>query len=257
MIQRRFAYALTAGFLSSGAPAGLLGFRLARKRAAPDPLGRRRTELVADRAAFVYVGGSTAFIFAVVGYILGRQADQLAELSETDSLTGLFNARGFHARLRAEIKRSRRYGQPLSLLFLDLDGLKDLNDRHGHRAGSAALCAVAGVIRSELREIDVAARWGGDEFTILAPNTARAAALTLAERVRRQIAEQFSSWPLTASIGVATHEADEDGMPADSVALLRAADTAMYEAKRRGKNTVVVFQQEFRRSGENEKLLIP
>ena len=247
-MQRRFAYALTAGFLSSGAPAGLLGFRLAKKRAVPDSLGQRRTELIADRTAFVYVGGATAFIFALVGYILGRQADQLAELSETDSLTGLFNARGFNARLRAEIKRSRRYGQPVSLLFLDLDGLKDINDRHGHRVGSAALCAVADVIRSESREIDVAARWGGDEFTILAPNTSREAALTLAERIRSQIADRVSSWAITASIGVATHEADEDGMPADSFVILRAADTAMYEAKRRGRNTVVVFEPEIEKS---------
>ena len=254
-MQRRIAYALTAGFLSSGAPAGLLGLRLAKKRAAADPEGRLRTELAAERAAFVYVGGATAFIFGLVGYILGRQADELAELSETDSLTGLFNARGFNARLRAEIKRSKRYGQPVSLLFLDVDGLKCINDRHGHRAGSAALCEVAGVIRSELREIDVAARWGGDEFTILAPNTAREAAFTLAERVRSQIAERIS-WPLTASIGVATHDADEDGMPTDSGSLMRAADTAMYEAKKRGKNTVVDFRPEFTRSRENETLLI-
>ena len=217
----------------------MLGIRL-RKRS-EDHVSL--SEQAADRTAYVYVGGATAIIFALFGYVLGRHADQLAELSETDPLTGLLNARGFSSRLRSEIKRSKRYREPLSLLFLDLDGLKKINDREGHRAGSAALREIAGVIRSALRESDVAARWGGDEFTILAPNTARDPAFTLAERVRRRIAEQASSWPLTASIGIATHEGDDDGMPADSVALMRAADIAMYEAKKRGKNTVVIAEE--------------
>jgi diguanylate cyclase (GGDEF)-like protein len=186
----------------------------------------------------MYVGGATATIFALFGYILGRQADQLAELSETDALTGLLNARGFSARLRAEIKRSKRYGEPLTLLFLDLDGLKDINDRHGHRAGSEALAQVARIIRSALRETDAAARWGGDEFTILAPNTTRWAAMALAERIRTRIAEQTEPFPLTASIGVATHGVGDSGTPADPAAIMRAADEAMYEAKKRGKNTV-------------------
>jgi diguanylate cyclase (GGDEF)-like protein len=256
-MQRRFAYALTAGLLSSGAPAGLLGRRL-RARSDDSVSPRQvKTELTGDGTAYMYVGGAMAIIFALFGYVLGRQVDQLAALSETDSLTGLLNARGFSSRLRSEIKRSKRYREPLTLLFLDLDGLKRINDRDGHRAGSAALREVGSVIHTALRESDVAARWGGDEFTILAPNTSREAGFTLAERMRGEIAGHVSTWPLTASIGVATHEADEDGMPADSGALMRAADTAMYEAKKRGKNTVVIFEQEITRSEENENLLIP
>jgi diguanylate cyclase (GGDEF)-like protein len=241
-MQRRFTYALTAGLLSSGAPAGLLGRSLKNKSADPVSLRQVKTEVAADPVTYAYVG-ATAIIFALFGYVLGRQADQLAALSETDSLTGLLNARGFTARLRAEIKRSMRYREPLTLLFLDLDGLKRINDRDGHRAGSTALREVGGVIHTSLRESDIAARWGGDEFTILAPNTSREAGFTLAERMRGEIAGHVSTWPLTASIGVATHEADEDGMPADSAALMRAADTAMYEAKKRGKNTVVAAHQ--------------
>ena len=248
-MQRRFTYALTAGLLSSGAPAGLLGKRLKDRLDESVSLREVKTELAADPGPYVYVG-ATAIVFALFGYVLGRQADQLAALSETDSLTGLLNARGFASRLRAEIKRSKRYREPLTLLFLDLDGLKRINDRDGHRAGSAALREVGSVIHTALRESDVAARWGGDEFTILAPNTSREAAFTLAERVRCEIAGHVSTWPLTASIGVATHEADEDGMPADSGALMRAADTAMYEAKRRGKNAVVVFEQTIVKSAE-------
>jgi two-component system, cell cycle response regulator len=237
-MRRRFTYALTAGVLSSGAPAGLLGIRLAR-RDDDVSLQKLRSEIAADGAAYVYVGGATALIFAMFGYILGRHADALAELSETDALTRLLNARGFARRIRAEIKRSKRYREPLSLLFLDLDGLKHINDRHGHRAGSEALRQVAEVIRAELRESDAGARWGGDEFTILAPNTDVAAAALFAERIRVRIAEHVGDWPLTASIGIASVDNREGAEPADPAALMRSADDAMYEAKRRGKNTVV------------------
>ena len=177
-------------------------------------------------------------LFALFGYVLGRQADELAELSETDALTSLLNARGFSARLRSEIKRSKRYGEPLSLLFLDLDGLKDINDRFGHRAGSEALRELAGVIRRELRESDTGARWGGDEFTIIAPKTSKEAAVQFAERIRASIEEHVSEWPMTASIGIATIDWTDEDVEGDAHALLRDADAAMYEAKRRGKNTV-------------------
>jgi diguanylate cyclase (GGDEF)-like protein len=176
------------------------------------------------------------------GYILGRHADALAELSETDSLTELLNARGFARRLHAEVKRSKRYRQPLTLLFLDLDGLKDVNDRYGHRAGSDALREVAGIIRQELRETDTGARWGGDEFTILAPNTEIGAAISFAERIRERIARDAADWPLTASIGIASFDNLDGPMPRDAMGLMRAADDAMYQAKRLGKNTVVAAE---------------
>jgi diguanylate cyclase (GGDEF)-like protein len=235
-MRRRFSYALTAGVLSSGAPAGLLGIRLVHSNDDEVSLRRVRDEITADRAAYMYVGVATAVIFALFGYVLGRHADQLAELSETDPLTQLLNARGFATRLQAETRRSRRYREPLSLLFLDLDGLKEINDRHGHRAGSDALRDVGRLIRGELRETDTAARWGGDEFTIIAPITNKLEALTLAERIRTRIATHA---PMTASIGIATLNCDNVGVPADAHTLLREADAAMYEAKRRGKNTVV------------------
>ena len=241
-MQRRFRYALTAGVLSSGAPVGLLGIRLASASehgAVPDPLARLRSEFASDRIAYLYVGGATALIFALFGYVLGQQADRLAALSETDALTKLLNARGFAARLQAEIKRARRYREPLSLLFLDMDRLKDINDRYGHRAGSDAIREVAALIRSELRETDTAARWGGDEFTILAPKTDKAAAVGLADRIRVRIADCTTEYPLTASIGVATLVGQPGPARTDAAALMRSADAAMYDAKRRGKNMVV------------------
>jgi two-component system cell cycle response regulator len=215
-MQRRFSYAFAAGLLCSGLPGELRGPRLAR----------------------------TA-LFALFGYALGRQIDELAELSETDPLTRLLNARGFASRLHAELKRAKRYQEPLSLLFLDLDGLKYINDRYGHRAGSEALREVAGVIRTELRESDTGARWGGDEFTILAPETGKDAAVTFAERIRERIERHESERPITASIGIATLDwNDEDSnMAADAHMLMQEADAAMYEAKRRGKNSVAAASQ--------------
>jgi two-component system cell cycle response regulator len=214
-MKRRFSYALTAGFLSSRIP-----------------------DRIAGRMG---IGWIRPAVFATFGYLLGRQADALAALSETDPLTRLLNARGFAARLQAEIQRSRRYREPLSLLFLDLDGLKAINDEYGHRAGSQALREVAGVIRAELRETDTGARWGGDEFTVIAPNTNKDAATLFAERIRAGIADKVTEWPVTASIGIATLDwavAQAEMVP-DAQALLRDADAAMYEAKRRGKNKVV------------------
>ena len=238
-MQKRFAYALTAGLLSSGAPAGLLGVRLARKQPG-GWLSQVRRRIGDERASYVYVGATTAFIFGMFGYLLGRKVDALSQLSETDSLTGLLNARGFSARLRDELKRSLRYREPLTLLFFDLDGLKDINDRYGHRAGSMALRKASSVIRTELRETDVAARWGGDEFTLIAQRTDAATGLALANRIRRRIADRMAGWPLTVSVGVATTNL-QNPAGLDPTALLREADLAMYEAKKRGKNSTFTF----------------
>jgi len=129
----------------------------------------------------------SATIFGTVGYLFGRKADELSERAETDSLTALYNARGFESRLYAEIARTGRYHSPLSLLLIDLDRLKAINDRHGHYAGQTALREVAAAIRTELRASDVAARWGGDEFAVIAPGTDRAGAVLLAERLARGV----------------------------------------------------------------------
>ena len=245
-MQRRFTYATAGAMLSVGAPLGLVAVRLVshafpspspnapRQRGFAGVIGR---ELAADCPVYLYVSTSTAVVFTAFGYLLGRQADRLARLSETDALTGLINARGLYERLRQELARARRYRTPLALLVLDLDGLKIINDRFGHRAGDEALRHCAEVVRSELRETDVGARWGGDEFAILAPDTPREAALTLAERIRALIARRATeSSPLSVSLGIAMLE------PAtlDADALMHAADAAMYAAKLQGRNRVVM-----------------
>ena len=224
---RRLAYAGVGALLSAGAPAGLLGMKWAlnggRDRST-SPRTAIRELASADRAGLIYVGLSTAVAFAVFGYVLGRQADRLAALSETDALTGLSNARGLFDRLDRELARSRRYREPLTLLLVDLDGLKGINDRHGHGAGDEALRHLASVIRSQLRETDIGARWGGDEFAVVAPRTSKVAALALAERIRSLIPQDGTEWPLTCSIGVASIDPQTDGQLVDSASLMRVAD---------------------------------
>ena len=160
------------------------------------------------------------------------------ELSVTDDLTQLYNSRYLSQALRREAKRSVRSGQPLALLFIDLDGFKGINDSHGHLYGSRALVEAADLIRECSRETDVAARFGGDEFAIVLPDTGSDGALAVAGRVREHVRDhlfleaQGINFRLTASAGVAT-------MPdsADTVeGLLQAADDAMYWVKAHGKD---------------------
>jgi diguanylate cyclase (GGDEF)-like protein len=163
-------------------------------------------------------------------------------LSVTDDLTQLYNSRFLNAALRREVERSRRYRVPLSLIFLDLDGFKSINDRHGHLCGSRALVEVGAVIRATVREIDVVARFGGDEFTVILPQTGRAGARVIAERIRERIAATHYlkahglEVRVTASLGIATYP--EHGVTGD--ALVARADQAMYSAKGAGKDQVAV-----------------
>lgn len=163
-------------------------------------------------------------------------------LSVTDDLTSLYNSRYLSQVLRREVKRASRSGRPLSLLFLDLDGFKSINDSHGHLFGSRALVEAAAVIRSSARETDVVARFGGDEFALVLPETGSDGATAVAERVRERIAaHDFLQADglrihLTASVGVATLP----DVAGSEEALIQAADQAMYRVKERGKNGIQV-----------------
>jgi diguanylate cyclase (GGDEF)-like protein len=238
---RRLSYGFIGGLLSVGAPIGLLAIRLLQRRTPLWSLRRITKEVAADPGSYAYVGLSTALAFTLFGFFLGREADRLMDLSEIDTLTGLRNTRGLSERLEEETARFARYHAPLALLLVDLDGLKRINDRFGHRAGDIALRRVADAIRDELRATDTGARWGGDEFAILAPNTPEPAALALAERIRALIARQDVPWRLTVSIGVAAADTAHADERMDPATLMHAADAALYEAKRRGRNAVAVM----------------
>jgi diguanylate cyclase (GGDEF)-like protein len=251
----RFAYAVAGGLLSLGAPLGLLGVRLARtgRGSGAVSLPAAIRELSADAAGYLYVGTSTAVMFGLFGYVVGRHSDRLARLSEADPLTGLANARALFRRLDTELARSRRYREPLSLLILDVDDLKSINDRFGHRVGDEALRNIGDVIRSELRETDLGARWGGDEFAVLAPSTSKEAALALAERIRAWIPRRGVARRLSGSVGVATIDPNTDRELADAAALMRVADAAMYKAKRQGRNRVVMAAPRDSAHGDNSE----
>ena len=233
--RRSLWYAAVGAILSIGAPTGLL---LLRELYAPRPV---ETELLSDRLTYVYILLTTSIVLAVFGFIVGLQADRLAELSQTDALTGLANRRALSLHLERELRRSVRYGVPASLLLIDVDGLKEVNDREGHSAGDRVIRNVAEAITDGLRDTDFGARWGGDEFAIVAPNTTADAALRSAERLIVRVAKERggrNSWrTATVSIGIATFDPAQ-AKDCDLEQLVRAADDALYRAKGSGRNRV-------------------
>lgn len=178
--------------------------------------------------------------YAAIALENARNFRKVQELTVIDEHTGLFNSRHLMQCLNAEVARSRRFGHPVSLIFFDLDRFKQVNDQHGHQHGSALLREVGQVVRATLRSIDIATRYGGDEFVCVLPETDREHAVSCATRLRDAVAQRVFlqarglSVKLTASFGVATFP--DDG--ADEEAILRLADMAMYRVKESGRNNV-------------------
>ena len=231
---RAVIYAVAGAALSLAESVGLLFVR-ELNGAPPVTL-----ELLQQRVTYLYVFVTTAIIMASVGFVLGRQTDRLAALSVTDVLTGLPNRRALRQRLTAEIERAARYGSPVSLLILDIDGLKRINDERGHGAGDRLIRRVAASIAHTLRRSDLGARWGGDEFAIVMPNASPAAAQHLAERLMAHLREQQTDdtdAPVTVSIGIATFDPASNSDP-NIERLARAADDALFAAKRSGRNRI-------------------
>jgi diguanylate cyclase (GGDEF)-like protein len=156
--------------------------------------------------------------------------------ARVDGLTGLPNRRQCEDVLAAELARAERFGGSLAVVIADLDDFKALNDRYGHAAGDAALCEFAAVLRDSVRDVDLACRWGGEEFVLVLPGTDGAGAASVAERVRENLRER--SLDFTSSFGVASFAETSSGAE-----LVRRADAALYRAKRAGKDRVEVAEE--------------
>jgi diguanylate cyclase len=246
---RRLVYPTVGVLLSVALVLGLLALQAWLGHRAPVPW-HIADELRRQPLVYAYLLVATLAITTPLAWVVGRKEDLLETLSVTDPLTGLANRRRLLAAFADELNRSARYGTPLALLVIDLDRLKEINDRRGHAHGDRALQLVAEGLRRSCRATDLAARTGGDEFLVLAVNTIAGEALALAHRVCATVrhlgvaaAERdkppasatagVSASGLTVSIGVA--DLDDVTLPT-FVALHAAADAALYAAKTAGRD---------------------
>lgn len=219
------------------------------------------TALCLNRGAADYVPkpASGRELFARIDRALRetRERRALQAMAQTDALTGLANFRALSARLDQEIRRAIRYHYPLSAVMIDLDNLKQLNDRFGHETGNRAIAALAWHLRDNLRATDFAARFGGDEFVVLLPYQTAADAAIFAERIRAGVhdlhfradaAAGAEDVRLSISAGIACWGAQDPRGTAEE--LLRAADAALYDAKRSGRDRVLIGAASVSRSAE-------
>jgi len=226
--ERNGAYAIASAFGNAG-PSGEAVGAMAIAR-------HGRTFGTAEREVFLYLlGQATASVENLALHEL------VSEQAVTDELTGLANNRAFRDKMEKEAARAIRFGHELSLLIVDLDDFKRVNDVHGHLQGDEVLRAAAAILKAESRGIDEPARYGGEEFVVALPETDHKGAVEVAERIRTQLAgrvvpllEGTGEVSVTASIGVATIPDDAGGVQE----LIAVADAALYEAKRAGKNRV-------------------
>jgi diguanylate cyclase (GGDEF)-like protein len=188
--------------------------------------------------------GLLLYAGTVISRTQRRTRDAAIRLSTVDSLTDLYNRAFMFDAVEREIERARRYRRGFCLLMMDLDGLKAINDLHGHYEGDIVLRGVAQAIRTSLRTIDVAARYGGDEFVALLPETDPSGAYVVAEKIRQVVAAlsyEEAGRKITTSLSIGVVSFPEDGETADELTI--AADEAMYLSKRLGKNRVVGYQE--------------
>jgi len=180
----------------------------------------------------------------LVGASIGniKLFEKIQRQATTDGLTGLVNHKTFYEILEKELWRSRRYGGRISLIMIDIDNLKSINDAYGHRAGDKAIRKISKRIKECIRQIDTAARYGGDEFAVILLNTSLDDAIIVAQRMVDAVASSQATWqkeqiPLSISVGLGQY--DPDTTPED---ITSRSDQALYMAKQAGKNTVRIFE---------------
>lgn len=236
------SYPALGAILALGTPAGLL-LTSALVAGRVPTFAWALEEIARLPVTYAYLTLSTVAALAAFGSWFGRSFDRLLLLSNTDPLTGLLNRRRFGERMTEEMKRSRRYDRSFSVLCVDIDRLKAINDGFGHSAGDHALVAVCRILLKNVRAIDAVARVGGDEFAVLLPETSAGEAWTLSQRILTDVARYGDavSARLAVSIGIA-----ELGTPTDggSGGMLGAADAALYGAKAAGGGHAAIARQE-------------
>lgn len=221
--------------LSFGSP---LGWMLLQYLAGRDPF----SETHFDMLLYAYITLATSVVFSLLGYFIGKRELMITDMALTDGLTGLYNKRYYVNRLDQEFERFLRHGSPVSLIQIDLDFFKNINDNFGHQVGDEILKRVAQIIRENCRKNEIAARVGGEELSVIAFDSDKIAAEKLAERIREKINglkyyQLDTPIPVSASFGVA----GADASMKTATELYEQADKALYEAKRTGRDKVCVY----------------
>jgi len=240
VVRRRHAWLLVLPLVAAAVGFSLRGVRAVWRAESVT------TEMVADStvnvvSAMGYMAIALTFHATLLGIVVGRILSDLRHRSRHDGLTGLLNRRAMEEALFSQMQRSRRTGEPFTVLMLDLDHFKTINDCHGHAAGDRALKHTAAALKAELREVDAVGRFGGEEFLVVMPGATVETALPVAERLRTALISDPPSIDdatllLSASIGIAQWRE-----PAEEPSrLLMRADAALYNAKVRGRDRVVV-----------------
>jgi diguanylate cyclase (GGDEF)-like protein len=240
VVRERHSWLLAVPLVAAAAGFSLRGLRAlwGAQSVGPEMITDSNVNLV---SAVVYMVIALTFHATLIGLVVGRILIDLRYRSRHDGLTGLLNRRAMEETLPGQMQRSRRTGEPFTVLMLDLDHFKTINDRHGHAAGDRALKHTAAALKAELREVDAVGRFGGEEFLVLMPGATVETALPVAERLRtalltNALGVEGATLLLSASIGVAQWRE-----PAEEPSrLLMRADAALYRAKLRGRDCVVV-----------------
>ncbi len=203
---------------------------------------------LADKKGPESFGGEDIALIELFSQLVGASIgniklfERIQKQATTDGLTGLVNHKAFYEILEKELWRSRRYGGQISLIMVDIDGLKEINDTYGHRAGDKVIKEISRRLRECIRQIDTAARYGGDEFAVILPNTSLNDATVVAQRMVDAVGSCPTTWnkeQIVMSISVGLGQYDADTNPED---ITSRSDEALYTAKQAGKNTLRVFQ---------------